>query len=351
VNSFGIGESFNEEIMQAISDSGKGQYFFIRPGTKIKQVVSDCMEGVIAMAAVKVSLDINEETTKKSGIKKIFGLEAFLRPNGTDLAVMRVNEQMQVLVLMDNKCESENIDFVLKFQPLKKFPEKTVDGEAIVNTNPTKGEENKKEATTTSAPATSSGKSGFLSRLIGGGSYVTLSNFDIKSLNTFSITVPLSIQKAQVDSQVDVFYAFQLSSAIDQEIVHLMNQTDVESLNKIVLKKKESLELLANVQEQDKSGKALDALVKGISVFQSLLQKQTEVLGQGLDSKLTQLLDDEFGVPESTSYSSDWYSYQQQQAPQEISYAKEKKNTTFSSVLSTKVESKVLLVKKKTVWT
>jgi len=76
----------------------------------------------------------------------------------------------------------------------------------------------------------------------------------------------------------------------------------------------------------------MDALVKGISVFQSLITKQTEVLGAGVEGKMDSLLDEEFGKRESSPSPFARNIYRPTySAPQSVSYANERKSQHFQA--------------------
>merc|ERR1712151_735008 len=57
-SSFGIGNGFDEALMQGIADKGKGQYFFLPTAHAIPRLVSKAVHGLLDLYASEAVLEI-----------------------------------------------------------------------------------------------------------------------------------------------------------------------------------------------------------------------------------------------------------------------------------------------------
>jgi len=58
VFTFGFGEDHNENMLRAISDAGKGIYYFIKTPEHIPQAFADCLGGLVSVSAQNVRLQL-----------------------------------------------------------------------------------------------------------------------------------------------------------------------------------------------------------------------------------------------------------------------------------------------------
>ena len=70
ITSFGIGEDFDEDIMQNLAVHGKGDYFFIDQADRIPNIVDEAIEGLLGLVLSNVELKLSSE--KGVDIKKVY---------------------------------------------------------------------------------------------------------------------------------------------------------------------------------------------------------------------------------------------------------------------------------------
>jgi len=281
VNSFGIGASFNEDLMQAISVTGFGQYYFIKPQTKIMEEVDNCMQSIIDMAGVDpvLTMEVNNHYKERVKIKKIYGQAAFVRENGLFLSTIRVEEKTQVLALVEFKASKEKIEelknvlnFRLEFKPLKILPEKTLENHLPIKILEAKD-----------ASKNQLGKAG-----------IEIS---------FSVSLHSGLGHApKVNNSVALFNAFQESTEIDAQMVELMKSTSVETLQKVVKNKHLALLKLVEVVDKDDSGLVTEGLVDGIEMFRGLIAKANDAEWQAEAGRIRKAIEEELGKKQKYVY-------------------------------------------------
>ena len=94
VSSFGIGEDFDEDVMQNLAIHGQGDYFFIDQADKIPDIVDEAIEGLLGLVLSNVELNI------KPG-KGVEIIKVFAYPDDIILGDVRETETRQVLVELD----------------------------------------------------------------------------------------------------------------------------------------------------------------------------------------------------------------------------------------------------------
>ena len=105
VSSFGIGEDFDENIMQNLALHGKGDYFFIDQADKIPNIVEEAIEGLLGLVLSNVEIKIRSE--KGVDIKKVY---AYV--DEINLGDVRETETRQILIEVEvdpTVAQSDNL--------------------------------------------------------------------------------------------------------------------------------------------------------------------------------------------------------------------------------------------------
>ena len=108
ITSFGIGEDFDEDIMQNLALHGKGDYFFIDNADKIPNIVEEAIEGLLGLVLSNVELKLRSE--KGVDIKKVYAYE-----DSIILGDVRETETRQVLVEVEVDPEVAEPNKLLSF--------------------------------------------------------------------------------------------------------------------------------------------------------------------------------------------------------------------------------------------
>jgi Ca-activated chloride channel homolog len=74
ISAMGVSEHFNEEVMEGLSEHGKGNYYFISEVEQIPEVFAQELEGLLSVVAQNVSFTINPKAGVQ--VRKVYGYMA-----------------------------------------------------------------------------------------------------------------------------------------------------------------------------------------------------------------------------------------------------------------------------------
>jgi len=141
VSSFGIGAGFDEALMTALADRGKGDYFFLDSEKTITQHVSKSVHGLLNVVGTETKLKFRG--LGGAVVTKVFGQEEANLIKGLDLGDLHGDNVRQVLVELDVAPEAQSgVSYSLEFstdagpQVIKgQFVFEVVDDEKKIQTN------------------------------------------------------------------------------------------------------------------------------------------------------------------------------------------------------------------------
>jgi len=72
ISTFGVGDSFNEDLMTSLAEYGKGNYYFIKDAKKIPEIFNEELDGLLSVVAknAKIKLEFPSEYLE---LKKVYG--------------------------------------------------------------------------------------------------------------------------------------------------------------------------------------------------------------------------------------------------------------------------------------
>ncbi|OZM56939.1 hypothetical protein CIB95_09215 [Lottiidibacillus patelloidae] len=116
ISTIGVSEHFDEEVMEGISEHGKGNFYFIDEVEGIPAIFAEELEGLLSVIAQNVTLAINP----KDGVEvhKVFGYEPKQEEEGLKLNLgdMYANEVKSILVAYGIQAKPEGIHDIFDLQ-------------------------------------------------------------------------------------------------------------------------------------------------------------------------------------------------------------------------------------------
>ena len=85
LSTFGVGADFDEDLLQGLSDRGKGNYYFIGSSERIPNVFTSEMTGLLAIAAQNVKVDV--KIAPGVSVEKVYGFLSATEDNRTEIAL------------------------------------------------------------------------------------------------------------------------------------------------------------------------------------------------------------------------------------------------------------------------
>lgn len=86
-SSFGIGDSFDENLMQHFSETGGGEYYYIDSAENIEELANQGLEGLLSLVGEDTFLKVNPAPNCK--ISKIYGHSNLINTNGTKIGDLK----------------------------------------------------------------------------------------------------------------------------------------------------------------------------------------------------------------------------------------------------------------------
>ncbi len=124
ISSFGIGRDFDEDLMEAIAETGAGDYFFIDKVDNIPSIVDEGLMGLLSTVTFNNTLKIEGKSGSK--VTKIYSYEL----SGANLGDFRNDEIRQVLIELEVKPEklinNELISYTLSYNTIDNPLEKQI---------------------------------------------------------------------------------------------------------------------------------------------------------------------------------------------------------------------------------
>jgi hypothetical protein len=85
ISTFGVGADFDEDLLQGLSDQGKGNYYFIGSSERIPNVFTSEMTGLLAIAAQNAKLNV--KFAPGVSVERVFGFLSTNEDNRTEIAL------------------------------------------------------------------------------------------------------------------------------------------------------------------------------------------------------------------------------------------------------------------------
>nr|WP_274381428.1 hypothetical protein [Paenibacillus mesophilus] len=99
VTTMGVGDGFDEELMEGIADQGGGNFYFIEKPEDIPGIFSKELDGLLSVVAQNIKLTIRPSATTQ--IKHIYGYKAQENNDGLKLSLGDVFDQEVKSVLIE----------------------------------------------------------------------------------------------------------------------------------------------------------------------------------------------------------------------------------------------------------
>lgn len=98
ISAMGVSEHFNEEVMEGLSEHGKGNYYFISEVEQIPEVFAQELEGLLSVVAQNVSFTIHPKAGVQ--VRKVYGYAAQDKDNSVSISLgdFYTNETKSILV-------------------------------------------------------------------------------------------------------------------------------------------------------------------------------------------------------------------------------------------------------------
>ncbi len=122
-SSFGIGRDFDEDMMQAISEHGNGDYFFIEQADKIPDIVSEGIEGLLS--TVTSNNEFSVRGVNGGVLKKIYTHDISCAKLG-DLKNAETRQILVELEINPSKLKDGNniLEYKLEYNPIDNMLQK-----------------------------------------------------------------------------------------------------------------------------------------------------------------------------------------------------------------------------------
>jgi Ca-activated chloride channel family protein len=108
VTAMGVGDGFDEELMEAISENGGGNFYYIRTPDQIPAIFQEELDGLLSVVAQNMKLTI--QTTERSQVTRVFG---YPKEGSTihigDLADQEVKSILIEMTLLPHKPGRHNV--------------------------------------------------------------------------------------------------------------------------------------------------------------------------------------------------------------------------------------------------
>jgi Ca-activated chloride channel family protein len=103
ITTMGVGDGFDEELMEGIADHGGGNFYFIEKAEGIPEIFSKELDGLLSVVAQNVQLTIKPSETAE--ITKIYGYNAENTEKGMKLSLGDVFDQETKSILIEILCQ------------------------------------------------------------------------------------------------------------------------------------------------------------------------------------------------------------------------------------------------------